>query len=298
LLRVVQRIDHIECASTLEAAVLEVRLIHRHLPHYNAQSKNWQRYCYVKLTLGERYPRLSIVKQAKDDGALYLGPVTSSAAARQIIDAVESVAPLRRCSARPGRRVRAREATCTAAQLGVALCPCTGELDAGAYDAVVRNVVHALSCAPQLLLDPLARRMTELARADRFEEAADVRDRAAALSRVLERQRRVNALRAARDVRIEVPGGSTAVLTHGVLAPRSGDEEPTIDLGAPLPRHLIDEIGAVATWLSDNAERVRLVACSGEWALPVVPLPTFTVPPASAATPRSASGARSPARSP
>jgi DNA polymerase III subunit epsilon len=273
LLRVVQRIDHIECPSTLEAAVLEVRLIHRYLPHYNAQSKNWQRYCYVKLTLGERFPRLTVVKQVKDDGALYLGPVSSTSVARQVTEAIESVVPLRRCSGRPGRRGRPTEAMCTAAQLGVAHCPCTGQLDAADYDRVVTNVVHALRCAPELLLDPLTRRMEELARAARFEEAADVRDRAAALSRVLERQRRFDALRSTSDLRIELPGGSTAVLAHGVL--RGGDE-PTIDLTAPLPRELADEVSAVATWLGDNAERIRLVACVGQWAFPVAPLPTFT----------------------
>ncbi|HYD09471.1 MAG TPA: exonuclease domain-containing protein, partial [Acidimicrobiales bacterium] len=70
LLREAATIDHIVAPGPLEAAVLEVRLIHEHLPRFNRQSKTWRQYAYLKLTLQERYPRLSVVKATKDDGAL------------------------------------------------------------------------------------------------------------------------------------------------------------------------------------------------------------------------------------
>jgi cell division protein ZapE len=74
----------------LEAAVLEVRLIHEHLPRYNRRSKLWRRYAYLKLTRTERFPRLSVVKSAKPgDGCLYLGPLPSASAAREVADAIE-----------------------------------------------------------------------------------------------------------------------------------------------------------------------------------------------------------------
>ena len=68
------------CSSTLEAAVVEVRLIHEHQPRFNRQAKDWSRYPYLKLTLGEAFPRLSVVRTVRDDGALYLGPLTSTRA--------------------------------------------------------------------------------------------------------------------------------------------------------------------------------------------------------------------------
>ena len=61
------RIDHRPCSGGLEAAVLEVRLIHRFLPRFNRQAKGWRTYAYLKLTV-ERFPRLSVVREVRPDG--------------------------------------------------------------------------------------------------------------------------------------------------------------------------------------------------------------------------------------
>ena len=65
MLRETVAIDHVVCAGTLEAAVLEVRLIHRHQPPFNHRSKLWSRYAYLKLTLNEAFPRLSVVRSPR-----------------------------------------------------------------------------------------------------------------------------------------------------------------------------------------------------------------------------------------
>ena len=103
LLRETHRIDHHVCHNGLEAAVLELRLIHRHLPRFNRQGTRSTKYPYVKLTLDERFPRLSVVRVVKDDGALYLGPVSSARRAKRVIEAIESSVPIRRCTARSTR---------------------------------------------------------------------------------------------------------------------------------------------------------------------------------------------------
>src|SRR5437763_15095548 len=118
LLREMEAVDHVVCAGPLEAAVLEARLIHQHLPPFNRRAKTWRRYAYLKLTIDERFPRLSVVRKARDgDGALYLGPLPSTSAARLLAEAIESAVPLRRCTAKPGRQTRS--APCAPAQLGV-----------------------------------------------------------------------------------------------------------------------------------------------------------------------------------
>src|SRR5262249_6250648 len=81
LLRETQGIRHVPCATTLEAAVSEVRLIHEHQPRYNRVAKRWRSYAYVKLTLDEAFPRLAVVRAPRADGGLYLGPLPSLAAA-------------------------------------------------------------------------------------------------------------------------------------------------------------------------------------------------------------------------
>ena len=105
LLRETQAIDHFRCATTLEAAVREVRLIHEHEPRFNRQGTTWQRYPYLKLTLNEPFPRLSVVRVARDDGALYLGPLASTRVAKRVAEAIETVVPLRRCTATPAEGV-------------------------------------------------------------------------------------------------------------------------------------------------------------------------------------------------
>jgi DNA polymerase-3 subunit epsilon len=286
LLREVTTIDHIVCSGDLEASVLEVRLIHQFAPRYNRRTKHWRRYAYLKLTLGERFPRLSVVKAARaGDGCLYLGPLPSTAAAALVAEAIHTAAPLRRCTARPGRVLRS--APCTAAQLGVATCPCSGGVSEADYAAIVAVVAAGLTTDPRLLLDPLTERMTVLSEAGRYEEAADVRDRAAALARAISRQRRVDALRGAGRLEVEVIGESRAIVDRGILhaAWRNGDcqDAESIDLGAdavattstPLPVHLADEVGTIVSWLDARASRVRIVRCEGDLAWPLPRLPSF-----------------------
>ncbi len=291
LLREMVAFRHVPCASTLEAAVLEVRLIHRHQPRYNRQAKLWQKYAYVRLTLDERFPRLTVVK-APRAGGLHVGPLPSAAAARLVIDAVHTTVPLRRCSARIGRHPHAT-AACAPAQLGVASCPCSGAIDEAAYARLVDVVTLGFTGSADLLLDPLHARMQALAVAGRFEEAADMRDRAAALSAAFRKQRRIDALRTAASLRLVLPGGVEAQFHQGVLSRQPTDDEAdqlaltlpslddmaadeAIDPRAPLPRHLVDELSAVAAWLDAEASRVRVAHCDGTLALPIGRLPSFT----------------------
>jgi len=285
LLRETETIDHVVCSGPLEAAVLEVRLIHRHLPPFNHRSKLWSRYAYLKLTLNERFPRLSVVRTVKaGDGCLYLGPLSSTGGARLVAEAIESAVPLRRCSAKPSRTAGgARPALCTAAQLGVATCPCAGAIGEADYGLLVDRVVRGLTVDPTLLFQPLEERMRALADAERFEEAADVRDRAAALARALTRHRRLDSLRRAGRVELDVDGSRVVLAggrltATGPLALFDAENPPAdgpVDAGAPLPRHLVDEVACVAAWLDAEGRSARLVSCEGPWASPLPALPRY-----------------------
>jgi excinuclease UvrABC nuclease subunit len=183
--------------------------------------------------------------------------------------------PIRRCTAKPGRTPRA--APCLPAQLNVAACPCAGQIDQPAYAEVVARVVRGLTEDPAELLERLRRKMRALAEAHRFEEATDVRNRAAALSRALMRQRRLDGLRDAGRVTIEVDG-TPAVVAHGRLL-AVGDTAPSLledeTYTGPLPKHLADEVSCVAAFLEQRAARVRLVSCDGTLAWPLPRLPSF-----------------------
>lgn len=278
LLREAETVDHVVCPTPLEAAVLEVRLIHRYQPPYNQRSKRWRGYAYLKLTLDERFPRLSVVKAPGRDGGLYLGPLGSSAVARQVAEAIESAVPIRRCTARPRRDGPLREAPCTPAQLGVAACPCAGTISEDDYRDIVTVVVDGLTRDPSVLLRPLEQRMNALAAAERFEEAASTRDRAAALARALHRQRQFEALRRAGRLELDLGADQRRlVFRGGLLGPQAGVdvEGPDPGPGTPVPRHLADELACVARWLDTEAARVKLVACEGELSWPLPRLPRF-----------------------
>jgi DNA polymerase-3 subunit epsilon len=272
MLRETHSIDHIVCRSTLEAAVLESRLIATQLPRYNRQGTGRRRYVYVKLTTNEAFPRLAVARVPRADGAMYLGPLSSTRAARLVIDAIESVIPLRRCRgpAREGRPTRT--APCASAQLGTALCPCAGDLTAARYGHVVDVVRRGLTNEPALLLDRLHDRMHTLVRAERFEEAADVRDRTAALASALFRQRRTEQLRRSGTVELDLGNGCRVELdggrllrawTVGELALGVACEPPAASTTNWIPAELADELACVASWLDKNAPKVRLVHCDG-----------------------------------
>ena len=280
LLRETEAIDWIECSHELEASVRELRLIQELEQRFNQQGKRWRSTAYVKLTLAERFPRLAVVRSVKADGALYLGPFASTSAAHTTREAIESAAPLRRCTARIGRTAAIRaDAPCSAAQLGVASCPCTGHTSEADYAAVVDLVRRGLAGEPYLLLEPLERRMNALATTERFEEAALTRDRVASLSRTLRRRQTLEWLSTSGHMAIAVEGGIVALENGRLhigdpaldldvrvdLAGGAGESDDPDPASALLDRRHVDELMVVARWLDRevSAGRARLLDVSG-----------------------------------
>ena len=285
MLREAHRISHVETPDPLTAGVLELRYIQQLKPRYNKQGTTWDKYCYVRLTTEESWPRLTISKDPKPLG-LQLGPLPSRTMANLVIEAIQSSVPLRRCTAKLGRNFVAAPGApqCTAAQLGLAECPCSGTADADRYASAVEMVTRGLSGSPEVLLDPLRERMLQLARAHRFEEAAGVRDRAQALAGAIRRQRMIDHLRRAERVELTIDG-IRFELDHGRLLHSGSDGE--LSLGLPLgppdpvpldrsmPRDAVDETLCIARYLDSSAARVILHGCSGEWASSLNRLPSF-----------------------
>ncbi len=285
LLRETQRVSCQATADPLTAEVLEMRYLHELAPRYNRVGTTWRRYCYVRLTT-DAWPRLTIVNEPHATGR-HLGPLPSRAVATNIVDAIQSVVPVRRCSARLGctPRLALGETPCTPAQLGVAMCPCTGAADPAAYARAVAHVEAALTSAPDLVLAPLWRRVEALAAQRRYEEAAVVRDRAAAFAGAIRRQRQADALRAAGEVELRL-GDTVVRLDHGVLVDAGPPGQLALPLPlaapavpappAPLPRAAADEVLLLARALDRAGPSARLLWCSGDWSRPTSPVPQPT----------------------
>ncbi len=274
LLRETQRLSCVPTADPVAAEVLEMRMLHELTPRYNRAGTTWRTYCYVRLT-ADAWPRLTVVNEPHPTG-LHVGPLQSKAAAAAVIEAVQSVLPLRRCTARLGHtpRLDLGESPCTAAQLGVARCPCTGQADPAEYARIVAVAEAALTDRPHLVLGPLWDRVAALARQQRYEEAAAARDRAQAFTAAIQRQHLADALRRAGDAELCV-GNSVLHLRSGVLTevcepgrlplPLHLPPPDVPPLPAPLPRAAVDEVLLLARALERGAARVRVVSCSGDW---------------------------------
>jgi DNA polymerase-3 subunit epsilon len=200
LLKLMHAIHYVSTPDVLTAEVLELRMISKLRPRYNFAGTRSAKYCYVRLTLGEQWPRLTITTRVTSTSTdLYLGPISTRSMAREVVDAIESVVPLRRCTVRMGRNYRAPDDApmCSAAQLGLAHCPCSGTADPTSYALEVQRVVAAMQGNAQPIIDSLTDKMNKHSQAQRFEEAGFVLNRIEALQSVLLRTQSAQQLVAA-----------------------------------------------------------------------------------------------------
>ncbi|MFV1961180.1 MAG: DEDD exonuclease domain-containing protein [Acidimicrobiia bacterium] len=273
LMKELHSVDHQVCETVLEAEVTELRLIHAYRPRYNRRSRPPKTSHFVKLT-DERFPRLSVVRTLNETGLSYLGPFRSKRAADLVLTAIWDAHPIRRCRTRAG----SRQGKCAPAQLGVALCPCDGQLPEGEYAVVVKQLLAGMSSSPDLLLDPLVDRMERFANERRYEEAAWLRDRHDALARAIERRHRWQALTGAGLFEVEDPQGRRIVIDHGALAEtrRPGDPpgliarvervNPTVT-EIPPSVQAGEEAEIIWRWLTGTS--VRLIEATGRLAFPI-----------------------------
>lgn len=292
MVAVAEDVVAISCPTLLEAEVRELRLIAEHKPPYNRRSKFPERLTFVKLTV-EPFPRLSTVRDVRaDDHAVtaYLGPVGNARSAELATAALHDAFPLRQCSGR--LPVAPKGTACVLGAIGRCGAPCEGGESAAEYGVHRDAAARAITGDPTRVVDTARRRIAELARALRYEEAAAHRDRLRAFLRAAARGQRLTAftrvplLVAAR--RTADHGWEVVVVRHGRLAatgtvPRGADPWPTVDglcaatagsasagtpeLVGPTPLAGAEESETLLRWLTDGS--ARLVVVEGTWAHPV-----------------------------
>lgn len=198
--RLVAEIDDLEyiiTGSELEALILECNLIKKHRPRYNVRLKDDKRYPYIKISLQEDYPRLTITRRMLHDGARYFGPYTNSKAVRTTLELVRRVFPYILCKREiTGHDTRA----CLYYHIGRCPGPCIGAISREQYREQMEQIALFLEGRQGQILESLRRRMVAAAEALDFEQAASLRDQVAAVEAVIERQRVVSSSLADQDV--------------------------------------------------------------------------------------------------
>jgi DNA polymerase-3 subunit epsilon len=296
----------IVCPTPLEAEVRELRLIAQHKPRYNRRSRFPERAMWLKLTV-EAFPRLSRVREVRDDGAAYLGPFSSARQVELATAAVHEAFRLRQCTTRLSPR--SPSPACALAEMGRCGAPCDGRESVDAYSRHVDDVRRAMHGDIRSLVDALSRKVARLADVERFEEAAVHRDRLAAFVRAAARVQRLSALTgcaemvAARlredgcwEVVVVRPGrlAGTAVVGRAedprVVAAALVSSAEVVEPGhGPTPVAGAEETECVLRWLERPG--VRLVGLDGTWASPAYGAGGVRVWADAAADARSALGA-------
>ena len=168
-------VEWFETDTEVEALILEDSLIKQHLPRFNIRQRDDKTYPFLRLSVQEEFPALTVVRRAARDGARYFGPYITAGAMRTTLRLLRRLFPLRLCRRlRPGR-------PCLNYQMGRCLAPCAGKITPEHYRELVRATGLFLQGRGTELAAELKKEMTVAARELRFEDAARLRDNVAAI---------------------------------------------------------------------------------------------------------------------
>lgn len=181
-------IDYIVTDTEKEALILENTLIKKHRPRYNINLRDDKTYFSLRMDPAEEFPRLSIIRRVKHDGARYFGPYSSAAAAREVLKQLYRIFPLRHY---PLETCRRRGRPCLYHQLRQCSAPCHGLITQQDYASLAEGAALFLEGKNRDLLKKFRERMADAARAQNYEEAARFRDLAHAVEVTVEKQKMV-----------------------------------------------------------------------------------------------------------
>ncbi len=285
MVRRIRRFEYIVTDSELEALVLECNLIKEHRPKYNTMLKDDKTYPFIKVTLGEDFPRVVFSRTMKKDRSKYFGPYTSAGAVKDAIDLVNKLCHLRSCNRNLPRDI-GRERPCLYYYIGQCKAPCQGNISREEYRRLLDRAMEFLNGNQGPVLEHLTRQMEEASENMDFEKAMEYRDLIRSVHQVSERQKITHGDGEDKDVLALAMEGKDAVMQvffirggkmigreHFFLQLAPGDQKPAIFssfikqyyAGTPfVPREVmleteIEDHGVVEEWLSGKrGQKVRL----------------------------------------
>lgn len=184
--------------SEIEALILESNLIKENKPRYNVNLKDDKRYPLIKVTVGEKFPRVIVVRRAKRDGAKYFGPYTNAKSMRWTLRMLRRIFPVRSCS--QPLPVKGKSKPCLNFYIKRCLGVCQGNISQEDYKKIIDSVLLFLSGRNKVLEEHLKGAMEEAARMENFELAAKFRDQLRAVEKVTQYQKIVTQKEVDRDI--------------------------------------------------------------------------------------------------
>lgn len=184
----IARFEYIVTDSELEALVLENNLIKEHNPKYNTMLKDDKTYPYIKVTMGEDFPRVLFSRQMKKDKSRYFGPFTSAFAVKDTIELINKLYKLRTCNRVLPRDI-GLERPCLNYHIGQCMAPCQGYVTKEEYRAQVEQALDFLNGNFAPILNSLKQKMEEASENLEFEDAIRYRDLYNSVKQVAQKQK-------------------------------------------------------------------------------------------------------------
>ena len=189
--KMVTHIDHFEYILTdseLEALVLECNLIKEHRPKYNTMLKDDKTYPYIKVTLGEAYPRVLFSRQQKKDRSRYFGPYTSAGAVKDTIELINKLYQLRTCNRNLPKDI-GKDRPCLNYHIHQCNAPCQGYISKEEYRQRVDAAVEFLNGNYAPILKSLQEKMMAASGEMQFEKAIEYRDLLNSVKQIAQKQK-------------------------------------------------------------------------------------------------------------
>ncbi len=203
--------EYIITDSELEALVLECNLIKEHRPKYNTMLKDDKTYPFIKVTVGEAYPRVMFSRKMKHGTGRYFGPYTSAGAVKDTIELLCKLYKIRTCS-RSLPKDEGKQRPCLNYHIGQCSAPCQGYISQEEYKKSIDSVLEFLNGNYSKIIKQLTEAMTECAVKLEYEEAARYRDLINSVKQVAQKQKITADDETDRDVVACASDGTDAVV--------------------------------------------------------------------------------------
>ncbi|MSW43325.1 MAG: excinuclease ABC subunit UvrC [Actinobacteria bacterium] len=180
-------VDWVVVGNEVEALTLEYAWIKEYDPRFNVKFRDDKTYPYLAVTLGDEFPRVSVVREAKRKGTRYFGPYAHAWAIRSTVDELLKVFPIRSCRDGVFRRAQGIGRPCLLGYIDKCSAPCVGRVTPEEHRAIVDDFCTFMAGQSDRFIRDLERQMQAASAAQAYEEAGRLRDRVGALRRALER---------------------------------------------------------------------------------------------------------------
>ena len=199
MVTLIARFEYIVTDSELEALVLENNLIKEYSPKYNTLLKDDKTYPYIKVTVGEEFPRIVFSRTMKKDKSKYFGPYTSAAAVKDTIDLLNKLYCLRTCNRALPRDI-GLERPCLNYHIRQCFAPCQGYMDKAQYREQINQALEFLNGNYSKILKELETKMKAAAENLDFEAAAGYRDLYQSVKQVSQKQKITDSVGEDKDI--------------------------------------------------------------------------------------------------